>query len=66
MQNRMREGKEYRMYSEGVKTLNPERGKIQSTERSYTGARRNRTQGHKECYNVGSGLGFNLCVAPLS
>ena len=49
-----------------VKTLNPERGKIRSTERNYTGARRNRTQGHKECYNVGSGLGFNLCVAPSS
>ena len=49
-----------------VKTLNPEHGKIWSTERSYTGARRNRTQGHKECYNVGSGLGFNLCVAPSS
>ena len=49
-----------------VKTLNPERGKIRSMERSYTGARQNRTQGHKECYNVGSGLGFNLCVAPSS
>ena len=55
-----------RRKEESVKTLNPEHGKIRSTERSYTGARRNRTQGHKECYNVGSGLGFNLCVAPSS
>jgi hypothetical protein len=45
----------------------PERGKVRNAERSYTEVPRSRISGTTESTgSVGSGLGFNLCVAPPS
>ena len=44
----------------------PDHGKFQNAEQSYTEALQTDFQDHKRCFNVGSGLGFNLQVVPSS